>query len=335
MNKTDDQILIKAEGLSKFYGPVVAVDSIDFTVRRGEILGFLGPNGAGKTTTMKMLTCFIAPTHGRASIAGHDTLDEPLAVRRSIGYLPEDTPLYPGMSVLEFLTFVGQVREVPAGKLRSRIKETSKICGLEHVLGRPIGHLSKGFRQRVGLAQAMLHNPDILILDEPWTGLDPNQIADVRQLIKELGKDKTVVLSTHILAEVEAVCDRILIIDRGRIVANKLPEELIAEKGRIVYDLTLKAKPARQKELEKLMQDLPGIETVETIAAPENAQAADQLEFNLICRPGSEPGQGAVISRCVENNLEILDLNRNASSLEDIFRDLTVGDRVEIGVQAS
>ena len=200
--------MIEVEGLSKNYGPTRAVSDISFSVRRGEVVGFLGPNGAGKSTTMKMLTCFLAPTAGRALVAGHDVFDDSLEVRKRVGYLPEDTPIYRDMTVVEFLQFAAAVRGMPSNKIGGRIKEIGARCGLGDVAGKLVGELSKGFRQRVGLAQAMLHDPDIVILDEPTSGLDPNQIVEIRSLIKEIGREKTVILSTHILPEVQATCSR-------------------------------------------------------------------------------------------------------------------------------
>jgi gliding motility-associated transport system ATP-binding protein len=197
-------VMIEVAGLTKDYGPHRAVDQVSFNVRRGEVLGFLGPNGAGKSTTMKMLTCFLAPTAGRAKVAGHDVFDESIEVRRRIGYLPEDTPIYRDMTVVEYLRFAAEMRGMEPAKIDSRIKEIGQRCGLAGVAGKLVGELSKGFRQRVGLAQAMLHDPDILILDEPTSGLDPNQIVEIRSLIKEIGQEKTVILSTHILPEVQA-----------------------------------------------------------------------------------------------------------------------------------
>ena len=211
-------VMIEVDGLTKDYGPTRAVDGVSFSVRRGEVLGFLGPNGAGKSTTMKMLTCFLSPTSGRAQVAGHDVFDESLTVRQHLGYLPEDTPIYRDMTVLEFLEFAAAMRGMDPSKRGARIKEVGQRCGLGDVAGKLVGELSKGYRQRVGLAQAMLHDPDILILDEPTSGLDPNQIVEIRSLIKEIGQEKTVILSTHILPEVQATCSRLalpaLICDR-------------------------------------------------------------------------------------------------------------------------
>src|SRR5436190_9007460 len=225
-------LMIEVEGLTKNYGAFRAVDKVTFNVRKGEVLGFLGPNGAGKSTTMKMLTCYLAPTEGSAKVAGFDIFDQSIEVRRRIGYLPEDTPIYRDMTVLEYLQFAADLRQMDPAKTPGRIKEIGGRCGLAEVAGKLVGELSKGFRQRLGLAQAMLHDPDILILDEPTSGLDPNQIVEIRSLIKEMGKEKTVILSTHILPEVQATCSRILIINGGRLVADGTPDELRArEKG--------------------------------------------------------------------------------------------------------
>ncbi len=226
-------VMIEVAGLTKDYGLHRAVDQVSFNVRRGEVLGFLGPNGAGKSTTMKMLTCFLAPTAGRAKVAGHDVFDASIEVRRRIGYLPEDTPIYRDMTVVEYLRFAAEMRGMESDKIAGRIKEIGQRCGLADVAGKLVGELSKGFRQRVGLAQAMLHDPDILILDEPTSGLDPNQIVEIRSLIKEIGQEKTVILSTHILPEVQATCSRIVIISGGKLVADGTPDSLrAAREGR-------------------------------------------------------------------------------------------------------
>ncbi|WP_457654503.1 ATP-binding cassette domain-containing protein [Rhodocaloribacter sp.] len=220
--------MIEVRGLTKRYGAEKAVDAISFDVRTGEILGFLGPNGAGKTTTMKVITCYLPPTEGAVLVDGLDVTRDPLAVRRRIGYLPEHTPLYGEMTVYDYLAFVADLRGIPGPDVPRRIGVMAEVCGLGEVLAKRIETLSKGYRQRVGIAQAIIHDPPILILDEPTSGLDPNQIAEIRDLIKSLGKEKTVILSTHILSEVEASCDRVLIINRGRLVADGAPSELQA-----------------------------------------------------------------------------------------------------------
>ena len=226
------EAMIQVENLTKDYGPFRAVDSVSFNVRKGEVLGFLGPNGAGKSTTMKILTCFLAPTGGTARVAGLDVYEHSLEVRKRIGYLPEDTPIYRDMTVLEFLEFVAEMRGMSRDKRQAGIREVGGRCGLGDVAGKLIGELSKGYRQRVGLAQAMVHDPDIVILDEPTSGLDPNQIVEIRDLIREVGREKTVILSTHILPEVQATCSRMIIINKGKVVADGTPDELRArERG--------------------------------------------------------------------------------------------------------
>ena len=220
------QIMIEARDLSKYYGPFVAVESVRFAIPRGQIVAFLGPNGAGKTTTMKMLTGYLAPSAGAAQIAGLDVHTQRLEATRRLGYLPENGPLYPDMTPVELLRFFGEAREIPARALSPRIKEVAALCALDEVLEKPIGKLSRGFRQRVGVAQALLHNPEVLIMDEPTAGLDPNQIRDFRQNIRRLGADKTILISTHILREVEAVADRVLVVNGGRLIFDGVPSDL-------------------------------------------------------------------------------------------------------------
>ncbi len=232
--------MIEVDGLTKRYGPVVAIDHINFTVKEGEIVGFLGPNGAGKTTTMRILTTFIPPSEGKAYVAGYDVVEEPLSVRKQIGYVPENPPLYSDMKVLDYLKFMGELRQVPKKSLQEGIDYVVDKCKLGDVIHKQIGHLSKGYRQRVGVAQALLHNPKILILDEPTIGLDPKQVVEVRKLIRELGRDHTIMLSTHILPEVSVTCDRVLIIHKGKIIAEDTPEELAKKlKGTHTLRITL------------------------------------------------------------------------------------------------
>src|SRR5579862_2598481 len=211
--------MIKVEGLTKRYARKVAVDNISFEVEKGQIVGFLGPNGAGKTTTMRVLTCFLPPTSGSATVAGFDVLENPMEVKKRIGYLPETPPVYPEMEVHEYLEFVGRIKGVPKGDLLRRVAEVSEKCAVADVSKTLIGKLSKGYKQRVGLAQAIIHNPDVLILDEPTAGLDPHQIIETRDLIKGLAGEHTIILSTHILPEVEQICERVIIIARGKLVA--------------------------------------------------------------------------------------------------------------------
>ena len=220
--------MIRVENLSKSFGPKLAVDSVSFEVGKGEVLGFLGPNGAGKSTTMRMITGFIPPSAGRASVCGLDVHDNPIEVKRRIGYLPEAAPSYAEMSVMAFLRFSAEMRGLEGKSRRSAIRRVVELCHLEGVLGQTIDTLSKGFRHRTCLAQALIHDPEVLILDEPTDGLDPNQKHEMRTLIRQMGENKAIIFSTHILEEVEAACTRAIIIDRGRIVANGTPKELMA-----------------------------------------------------------------------------------------------------------
>ena len=211
--------MIKVEGLTKRYARTVAVDNISFEVAKGQIVGFLGPNGAGKTTTMRVLTCFLPPTEGTANVAGFDVLEHPLEVKKHIGYLPETPPLYPDMEVAEYLSFTGRLKGIPSGEIARRVDDVVGRCAIGDVRGKLIGKLSKGYRQRVGLAQAIIHNPDVLILDEPTSGLDPKQIIEIRELLKSLAGEHTIILSTHILSEVEHSCEHVIIINAGKLVA--------------------------------------------------------------------------------------------------------------------
>src|SRR5690242_14560835 len=220
--------MIKVEGLSKRYARTVAVDNISFEVEKGQIVGFLGPNGAGKTTTMRILTCFMPPTSGTATVAGFDVLEQPMEVKKRIGYLPETPPLYPEMETAEYLKFVGQLKGLSGAELKKRIDYVCERCAVVDVRNRLIGKLSKGYRQRVGLAQAIIHNPDVLVLDEPTAGLDPKQINETRDLIKDLAGSHTIILSTHILPEVSQTCQRVVIINKGRVVAVDTPDNLTA-----------------------------------------------------------------------------------------------------------
>jgi len=233
-------VMIDARDLTKHYGAVTALKNATFQVHRGEVVGFLGPNGAGKTTAMKILTCFIAPSEGTARVAGADIFEDPIAVREAIGYLPENTPLYTEMLVLEYLEFAGKMRGLRGAGLQARLRRVVEETSLGDVIGKSISELSKGFRQRVGLAQALIHEPPVLILDEPMSGLDPNQAAEIRELIREIGRERTVILSTHNLSEVRVTCGRVLIISQGELVADDTPEELAARGGKPRFVATLR-----------------------------------------------------------------------------------------------
>jgi ABC-2 type transport system ATP-binding protein len=313
-------VMIEVAGLTKDYGSYRAVDQVSFNVRRGEVLGFLGPNGAGKSTTMKMLTCYLSPTAGRAKVAGHDVFDESIEVRRRIGYLPEDTPIYRDMTVVEYLRFAAEMRGMEAAKIESRIKEIGQRCGLASVAGKLVGELSKGFRQRVGLAQAMLHDPDILILDEPTSGLDPNQIVEIRSLIKEIGQEKTVILSTHILPEVQATCSRIVIISGGKLVADGTPDSLrAAEKGGR-YRVVFESNGVSADAIRDRLGSLTGVARCSTITGEPGAHAF------AIDAAASDDLRKPIFRAAVDNRWPLLELTRESASLEDVFRNLTTGE---------
>ena len=313
--------MIEVEGLTKDYGATRAVDSVTFNVRKGEVLGFLGPNGAGKSTTMKMLTCYLAPTAGRARVAGHDVFDESLEVRRRIGYLPEDTPIYRDMTVLEYLQFAAELRQMEPAKIAPRIKEIGGRCGLAQVAGKLVGELSKGYRQRVGLAQAMLHDPDILILDEPTSGLHPNQIVEIRSLIKEIGREKTVILSTHILPEVQATCSRIVIISGGKLVADGTPQDLRQRERGSRYRVTVEKNGAAPEAVRDRLKNLAGVTRCEAVSSGE----AGALTF-AIDGAATEDLRKSIFRAAVDNQWTLLELARESASLEDVFRHLTTGE---------
>ncbi len=303
---------IKIEKLTKTYGTQKAVNDISFEVKTGEILGFLGPNGAGKTTTMKMITDYIAIEAGDIKIGGKSITTEGDRLRRHIGYLPEHNPLYQDMPVLDYLEFCAAIQAVPQHLIPARIREMVKVCGLNAEKHKKIGELSKGYRQRVGLAQAMIHDPEILILDEPTTGLDPNQIVEIRKLIKEIGKEKTVILSTHILSEVEATCDRILIINKGRIVADGTSETLRKQsQGQELLTVTIE-----DGNKEEVLKAINGLSSVATIEATGLNQYEVQSKPNMSIKR-------AVFTACVENKWVITEMTPHVTKLEDVFRELT------------
>ncbi len=311
--------MIEVRHLSKHFGATVAVDDVSFNVSRGEVLGFLGPNGAGKSTTMRVLTGYIPPTSGSAHVAGLDLRSDSLSVRRRIGYLPESAPLYGDMEVIDFLRFIASVRGIPAGETTDRIGRMVRRCGLEKVIGRPIHHLSKGYRQRVGLAQAMIHDPDLLVLDEPTTGLDPNQIIEIRELIRELGREKTVILSTHILPEVEATCGRVLIINDGKIVASGTPGELAQGEGKETVHLSVRA-PSREAVEEKLGTG----ELVEKVSWKGNG--GEGIHRFVITGPSGKGLGEALFHAAVESGWTISELRPERANLEDVFHRLTRRD---------
>jgi len=311
---------ITASNLTKVYGSQTAVDEISFEMSTGEVLGFLGPNGAGKSTTMRMLTCYLEPTAGTATLDGYDIHDHPREVRRRIGYLPEDTPLYTDMPLVDYLRLSAELQSVPAAEADDRIQEMMDVCGLGPERHKRIGELSKGFQQRVGLAQALLHDPPVLILDEPTTGLDPNQIAEIRELIKEIGKEKTVMLSSHILKEVEMTCDRILIIDQGRIVADGPTEEL-RQQFMGGTRLRVRVDAPADAEVADAFGALDGIASVQRTDGHYELAAAGE----------SEPAAD-VFRLCADRGWVLTELTPLEASLEDVFRELTETPDAPAGV---
>src|SRR5579859_4424995 len=276
-----NDVMIYANDLSKSFGSFRALDKINFEVKRGEIVGFLGPNGAGKSTTMRILTCFISPSSGTARVNGHDVFDASLQVRESLGYLPQRAPLYLEMSVLEYLRFAADLRHLDGESFRRRAKNVVEVCGLAQVLGKEIRHLSHGYRQRVGLAQALIHDPPILILDEPTSDLDPNEKAEFLDYLKQIGKERTVMLSTHNLAEVEASCARAMIVSRGRIVADGPLDEIRAKSGRVRYVVSVQESagsdyrgrggPPKKSEVEDALGKITGVRKLGEVPTDESA----------------------------------------------------------------
>ncbi len=320
-------VMIEARDLTKIYGTQRAVDKLNFEIRRGEIVGFLGPNGAGKSTTMKILTCFIAPTEGTAKIGGHDVFNDPLAVRSVLGYLPQRAALYPEMGVVEYLEFAAELRAIPKSERRERIKKVVKICGLEEALRKEIGQLSYGYRQRVGLAQALIHDPPILILDEPTADLDPNESAEVIEYIKAIGKTRTVMLSTHDLSEVKASCARVLIVNRGKIVADGAPDELAAKSGRVRYVIGIDEKQGLKgaKAPESVGEVLKALEGVVKGGTAKELTSDDKAHVVEVTAAGGDDHRREFFQLAVDKGWNLLELRREALQLEEVFRQLTVG----------
>ena len=319
--------MIEVEHLTKSFGDVVAINDLSFEVEKGQILGFLGPNGAGKTTTMRILAGFFPATEGRACVAGFDVFDESLEAKKRVGYMPEIPPLYPEMSVDAFLKFAATIKAVETDRIQARVDYVKERCGLDDWGHRLIKHLSKGYRQRVGLAQALVHDPPVLILDEPTVGLDPNQIIEVRKLIKGLADDHTVILSTHILPEVSMTCQKVVIIKQGEIAAVDTPENLTVQlRGNDQIDLQIKTPgdPALVESVVEELRTLPQVGLVET--SPGNGGLTD-----LLVESGSSQDIRPAIARMViDQGLDLLSLQRRTMTLEQVFRELTTEeDHVE------
>ncbi|MGB3292186.1 MAG: ABC transporter ATP-binding protein [Phormidesmis sp.] len=310
--------MIEVDQLSKIYGSTAAIKDVSFTVEPGEILGFLGPNGAGKTTTMRILTGYLPASRGTARIAGKDVHTESMAVRQSIGYLPETPPLYPEMTVEGFLNFVARIKGVPAGDRPTRVTSAIERCNLTEKRKVIIRKLSKGFRQRVGIAQAIVHNPPVIVLDEPTVGLDPVQIIEVRNLIKSLAGEHTIILSTHILPEVSMTCDRIAIINQGEIVATDSPEHLVERlTGKGGYWVELRGEVASSLSA---LQSVPGVVEAEPVVTEGLAEGHCRYRVTT----GAEDAGSAIAAAVVSRGLELFELSRSRASLEDVFINLTM-----------
>ncbi len=302
---------IRVQNLTKEYGQQRAVDHISLTVQPGEIVGFLGPNGAGKSTTMKITTGYLPPTDGTVEVNGFDVRTQPMDVRRSVGYLPEHNPLYVDLYIKEYLRFAGSLHGLKSRELSQRIADIIELVGLGREQHKRIGQLSKGYRQRVGLAQALLHNPPVLILDEPTTGLDPNQLAEIRQVIRDAGRDKTVLFSTHIMQEVEAICDRVVIINRGQIVADGPLSQLrsASASGGVVVVAEFEGELANPE----LLANVPGVEQVESVG---------RGQYRITAGPDTDL-RGAIFRLAADQNLTLVGLRQQESSLEGLFKELT------------
>jgi len=310
--------MIEVENLSKRYGPTLAVSAVSFNVQKGEVLGFLGPNGAGKTTTMRVITGFLPPTEGKVRVAGYDVAEEPLQAKKRTGYLPETPPVYPDMTVAEYLAFVARIKGVPRREIRSRLDSIIERCAVGDVRNRQTGKLSKGYRQRVGLAQALIHNPDVLVLDEPTAGLDPKQIIETRELIKGLAGQHTVILSTHILPEVSKTCQRVVVINAGQIVAVGTPDELTRRlQGFETVMVTVEGPAA---EIIGKFQQVGGVNWVEP-------RESHNGRVTLEVHSEKEKDVRAELARAtVESGWKLYELKTSGLSLEDIFLKLTTKD---------
>jgi ABC-2 type transport system ATP-binding protein len=316
--------MLRVHGLTKWWGDFLALDGVSFEVGKGEVVGFLGPNGAGKTTTMRIITGFIPPTSGEVTVAGFDVFTDSLEVRRRIGYLPENTPMYPDMRVAEYLRFRAQLKGVPSRERAARIGHVVERCMLSEVERKLIGHLSKGFRQRVGLADALLGRPDLMILDEPTAGMDPNQVREVRRLIRELGCDHTILLSTHILPEVEAICSRAVIIHRGKIVAQ---DEVGTLRGARAAGAVIEVEAVADRvELAKMLTAIPGV------TVTHKGEAAGSAEvFRVESTTGADLRE-EVARAALERGIVLRELRSVTASLEEIFVKYTAGDRASVAV---
>lgn len=314
--------MISVKNLTKYYGDFQALKGISFEIKSGEIVGILGPNGAGKSTTLRILTCYFNPTSGDAIIDGKSILDEENNVKKIIGYLPESAPLYNDMCVFDYLVYMADIQELERSKLNERLHYVVNVCGLKEVISKPIGELSKGYKQRVGLAGAIIHDPKILILDEPTNGLDPNQIVEIRELIKELGKEKTVLVSTHILSEVEATCSRAIIINKGNIIADDTPENLSLNFGSNDKSSTIKISIKTNDNIESVKEKLLSVSDIYKVEIEDNFNNIKELTIYS----NSEEPRDEIYRFIKSTDWIIYEMTRVKENLETVFHTLTKGD---------
>lgn len=308
--------MIKVKNLTKKFGGITAVDSASFEIKKGEIVGFLGPNGAGKTTTIRILTGYLSADEGEVNIDGNDIIEDSIKVRQIIGYLPENNPLYEDMNVEEYLKYAAAIHQIKKEERSQKIKAVTNSCGLSNKLKEEIGNLSKGFKQRVGLAQALINEPDIIFFDEPTEGLDPNQRIEIRELIKKIGKEKTVVIASHVLSEVEATCNRVLIINKGKIVASGSPHELQAKiGGKNVINLKVEGTPS---EITQKLKNLKGVEEVREVGKDEE----NNLDLEITCDKDMDLRKD-IINFVLNNGYQLLKISQKEVTLEDVFTQLT------------
>jgi ABC-2 type transport system ATP-binding protein len=308
--------MIEVKNLTKYYSDLCAVDQISLDIQQGEILGLLGPNGAGKTTTLRMLTGFLQPTSGNIQVKDYSIDENPLEIKKILGYLPESAPLYHDMLVYDYLNYVADIRGIDNNHKVKRIRKLADLCGINEVMHQPIDVLSKGYKQRVGLAHAMMNDPEILVLDEPTSGLDPNQIVEIRQIIKQIGKEKTIILSTHILSEAEATCNRVVIINRGKIVADGSTESL-KESTVDKKDIHLSLQNANFKSVESELSGIDGITGVTRVEETD-----EQLDVKLSCQSSIDP-RAVIYQTIKQTDWVLLDFHQKTQTLEIIFRELT------------
>lgn len=308
--------MIEVRELTKSYGPTLAVNQVSFDAHAGEVVGFIGPNGAGKTTTMRILTCYLTADAGSATVAGYDVLEHAIDVRKNVGYLPESAPLYADMGVIEYLKFMAEVREIPKSQRKERLRTVVDTCGLEGVIQKDIGELSKGYRQRVGLAQSLIHDPPILILDEPTSGLDPSQTIEIRNLIKEIGKEKLVLFSTHILPEVAATCTRILMINRGEIVANGTLEELVSQvRSENKVHVTIRGS---EEAITTKLKELDGIIGFTHVKTDDGV-----VSYEITAAGEGDDATETIYQAAVQNGWSLVEFRKESVDLEKVFLHFT------------